>query len=44
MSLKFHPKEFTQLRYNVDKVPTGTTVLQFFKELGKIREFKASAG
>jgi len=42
--LQFHPKEFTQLRYNVDKIPEGTTVLQFFKELAKIKEFKASAG
>jgi hypothetical protein len=41
---QFHPKEFTQLRYNVEKIPEGTTVLQFFKELAKIREFKASAG
>jgi hypothetical protein len=30
--------------YNIDKVPEGTLVLQFYKDLGKIREFKASAG
>jgi hypothetical protein len=44
MSLQFHPKEFTQMRYNVEKLPAGTSVTQHYKELGKIREFKTSAG
>lgn len=41
---QFHPREFQSMMYNIEKVPEGTMVLQFFKELGKIREFKASAG
>jgi hypothetical protein len=42
--LQFHSKEFLQLRYNIDKIPEGSTVIQFFKDLGKIKEFKTSAG
>lgn len=30
--------------YNPDKIPEGTQVLTFYKDLGKIREFKQSAG
>lgn len=30
--------------FNVDKVPEGTSVLTYYKELNKIKEFKASAG
>lgn len=44
MSLQFHPREFQNMRYNVEKVPEGTSVTQFYKELAKIREFKTSAG
>lgn len=44
MSLQFHPREFQNLRYNVEKVPEGTTVISYYKDLGKIKEFKASAG
>ena len=44
MKYQFHSKEMQSLMYNVDKIPEGTGVLQFFKDLGKIREFKASAG
>ena len=44
MSLQFHSKEFIQLRYNIDKVPEGSTILQTFKELAKIKEFRTSAG
>jgi hypothetical protein len=40
----FHPKEYQSLMYNVERVPEGASVLQFFKDLGKIREFKADAG
>lgn len=32
------------MRYNVEKVPEGTPVTQYYKELAKIKEFKASAG
>jgi hypothetical protein len=44
MISQFHAKEFQQLMFNVDKVPEGSTVLQFYKELGKIKEFKADPG
>jgi len=30
--------------FNPEKIPEGTSVTQFYKELGKIREFKTSAG
>jgi len=40
----FHSKEFTSMLFNVDKVPEGTSVLTYYKELNKIKEFKASAG
>jgi hypothetical protein len=32
------------MMYNPDKIPEGTSVLSFYKELGKIKEFKLSAG
>jgi hypothetical protein len=41
---QFHTKEFQSMMFNVDKIPEGTSVLTFYKELGKIKEFKASAG
>lgn len=44
MKSQFHPKEFISMLFNVDKIPDGTSVLTFYKELNKIREFKASAG
>ena len=44
MKTSFHPKEFQQMMYNPERVPEGTSVLSFYKDLGKIREFKASAG
>jgi len=44
MNTQFHSKEFQNMMFNVDKIPEGTSVLRFYKELGKIREFKTSAG
>ncbi len=44
MKSQFHGKEFQSMMYNVDKIPEGTSVLSFYKDLGKIREFKATAG
>jgi len=41
---QFHSKEFQSMMFNVDKIPDGTSVTSFYKELGKIKEFKASAG
>lgn len=32
------------MMYNPDKIPEGTSIISFYKELGKIREFKTSAG
>jgi hypothetical protein len=45
MSLKsFHPKEFQSLMYNVEKVPDGANILTFFKDFGKIKEFRLNPG
>jgi hypothetical protein len=44
MKTQFHPKQLQSLMYNVDKVPEGTDVLTFYKDLGRIKEFKVSAG
>jgi hypothetical protein len=44
MKTFFHPKEFQQMMYNPERVPEGTSVTSFYKDLGKIKEFKASAG
>jgi hypothetical protein len=44
MTNQFHQKEFLSMMYNPDKIPEGTSVLSFYKELGKIKEFKLSAG
>jgi hypothetical protein len=41
---QFHSKEFQQMMFNPDRIPEGTSVISFYKELGKIKEFKASAG
>jgi hypothetical protein len=44
MKTQFHSKEFQGMMYNPDKIPEGTSVLSFYKDLGRIKEFKASAG
>jgi hypothetical protein len=44
MKSPFHPKEFQQMMYNAERVPEGSLVTSFYKDLGKIKEFKASAG
>ena len=41
---QFHNKEYINMMFNPEKIPEGTSVTQFYKELGKIREFRASAG
>ncbi len=41
---QFRSPEFTSMMFNVDKIPEGTSVLAYYKELNKIKEFKASAG
>ena len=40
----FHSKEFIGMLYNPERIPDGTSVLSFYKELGRIKEFKQSAG
>jgi hypothetical protein len=32
------------MRYNIEKVPDGSSVISYYKDLGKIKEFKTSAG
>lgn len=44
MKSSFHPKEFQQMMYNPERIPSGTSVLQFYKDLAKIKEFKTSSG
>ncbi|MGD0340525.1 MAG: hypothetical protein ABSA76_02290 [Bacteroidales bacterium] len=44
MKNQFHSKEYQSLMFNIDRIPEGATVLQFFKDLGKIKEFKIDAG
>jgi hypothetical protein len=44
MKPSFHIKEYQSMMFDPSRVPDGTDILKFFKELGKIREFKASAG
>lgn len=41
---QFHSREYQLMMYNTDKVPEGTSVLSFYKDLGKIREFKLDPG
>ena len=41
---QFHSKEFLQMMYNPDKVSEGTSVLSFYKDLAKIKEFKWNPG
>lgn len=44
MKTQFRSPEFVGMFYNPDKVPDGVSLLSFYKELSKIKEFKASAG
>jgi len=44
MSPSFHIKEYSQMRFDPTKVPEGADILKFFKDLGKIKEFRLSPG
>jgi hypothetical protein len=44
MILQFHQKEYSQMRFDPTRVPEGTDILKFYKDLGRIKEFKTSAG
>jgi len=44
MNLSFHQKEYSQMMFDASKVPSGSDILKFYKELGKIREFRLNPG
>jgi hypothetical protein len=44
MILQFHQKEYSQMRFDPTRVPEGTDVLKFYKDLGRIKEFRANPG
>jgi hypothetical protein len=44
MKQSFHPKEFSQMRFDPIKVPEGTDILKFYKDLSKIKEFRTNPG
>lgn len=44
MKSQFHSKQFQSMMFNPERVPEGTSILTFYKELSKIKEFKASPG
>lgn len=44
MILQFHQKQYSQMRFDPTRVPEGSDILKFYKDLGRIKEFKASPG
>ena len=44
MRSQFHDKEFQGMMYQPNRIPEGSTVLSYYKDLGKIKEFKLSPG
>jgi hypothetical protein len=44
MILSFHAKEYIQMRFDPTKVQGGEDILKFYKDLGKIKEFRANPG
>ena len=44
MNLSYHSKEFSQMMYPPDRIPEGSSVLKYYKDLGKIKEFKLDPG
>ena len=44
MKSQFHDREFSQMMYSPIRVPEGDSVLRFYKDLNKIREFKLDPG
>ena len=44
MKLSFHQKEYSMLMYDPTRVPEGSDILKFYKDLGKIREFRLNPG
>ena len=44
MKSQFHSKEFQSMMYNPERIPEDGSVLKYYKDLGKIREFKLDPG
>jgi hypothetical protein len=44
MILQFHQKEYSQMRFDPSRLPEGGDILKFYKDLGKIKEFRTSPG
>lgn len=44
MKASLHVKEYSQMMYDPTKVPEGTDILKFFKDLSKIKEFRLNPG
>jgi len=44
MKSQFVDKEFTSMMYNPVRVPEGTNILKFYKDLSKVRTFKLNPG
>jgi hypothetical protein len=44
MNLSHHQKEYSQMMYDPSRVPEGADILKFYKDLGKIREFRLNPG
>lgn len=40
----FHSKEFTGMLYNPERVPEGTTILEYYKDLNRVKEFSKASG
>lgn len=44
MTSPFHSREFQNMMFNPEKIPDGSSVLKFYKELNKVREFRLDPG
>jgi hypothetical protein len=44
MRLSFHQKEYSQMRFDPTRVPEGSDVLKFYKDLAKVKEFRLNPG
>lgn len=44
MNPSFHVKEYSQMRFDPTRVPAGSDILKFYKDLGKIKEFRLNPG
>ncbi len=44
MTSQFHDKEFSLMMYNPIRVPEDSSVLKYYKELNKVKEFRLDPG